>query len=220
MIILFACILALVALFFLSNALTRSLAILCYRFFKSEKTVMYLLALLFFPGTLLHEFAHLLTAGILFVPIGKLELFPYKTEDGVRLGSVQIAKTDPFRRALIGLAPIFYGLAVLFAIVYYFSQLPLTPWFLNIIIIVCSVFEIGNTMFSSKKDVEGLPALILVLLVFGVGGYMLGLRIPPAVFTFIESEKSVSFLTQLLFYIAIPIVVDVLIIILARIFRR
>src|SRR5689334_22124684 len=99
--------LELIGLFFLSRFLILSLGHIFYKFFKHEQTVMYVLAFLFFPGTLIHELAHMFMAAMLFVRVGKIELFPQKQGNSIKLGSVAIAHTDPFRRSLIGLAPIF-----------------------------------------------------------------------------------------------------------------
>lgn len=205
----------LVVLFFLSRWMIQSLSLICYRMFRNEQAVIYILAFLFLPGTILHELAHLLTAALLFVPVGKLELFPYRTEDGVRLGSVQIGKTDPFRRAFVGLAPLFFGMACLFLTLYFFGNLPLAPWYLNIICIVLIVFEIGNTMFSSKKDVEGLPVLLLTLTILFLAFYFMGLRIPLSFWEFFNKAVVVDFFKQLVFYMLIPVGINSVVILLS-----
>jgi hypothetical protein len=51
------------------------------------------------------------------VHTGGLTLVPEGIEKtNVRTGSVMIAQTDPLRRAIIGVAPVFVGLAALFRI--------------------------------------------------------------------------------------------------------
>lgn len=210
----------LILLFFLSQLLIRSLSIICYRMFRKEHAVIYVLALLFSPGTLLHELAHMLVAALLFVRVGKIELFPYKTEDGIRLGSVVIAHTDPFRRSLIGLAPLFFGTAGIFLAGYYFSSFPLAPWYLNILLLIFVIFEIGNTMFSSKKDVEGIPALVIVLTLFLVAGYIIGIRIPDVVWAYIDSARIQAFFQQLSFYMLAPLGINGAILLLANILSK
>lgn len=210
----------LVVLFFLSRLMIQALSLICYRIFRHEHAVMYVLALLFFPGTLLHELAHMLVAALLFVRVGKIELFPYKTEDGVRLGSVAIAQTDPFRRALIGLAPILVGTAGIFLAGYYFSSFPLAPWYLNIILLILVIFEIGNTMFSSKKDVEGIPALVIVLALFLIAGYIIGIQIQDIVWIYIDSVRIQAFFQQLSFYMVAPLGINGSILLLARILHK
>lgn len=206
----------LILLFFLSKWMIQSLSLICYRIFRKEHAVIYVLALLFSPGTLLHEFAHMLVAALLFVRVGKIELFPYKTEDGIRLGSVVIAHTDPFRRSLIGLAPLFFGTAGIFLAGYYFSTFPLQPWYLNIIFLIIVIFEIGNTMFSSSKDVEGIPALVIVLALFIVAGYIAGIRIPSVILNSIDSVGLQTFFQQLSFYMLAPLSINAVILLAAR----
>jgi hypothetical protein len=86
------------------------------------------------PGVILHELSHWLMAKLLFVPTGKMVLFrshdkkparqyryrrtpaPQTVEpnaDKVVLGYVEVAKTDPIRQSLIGLAPLVTGLLAL-----------------------------------------------------------------------------------------------------------
>lgn len=128
----------------------------------------YLFALLFLPGTFVHEIAHFLVALFLFVPVGQPEFMPKKQEGGIKLGSVPIGKCDPIRRTLIGIAPIIFGLGILFVSTFYVH---------NLILLGFIVFEIGNTMFSSKKDLEGIIPVIAVIILIGLALYIWGLRI-------------------------------------------
>lgn len=210
----------LLVLFFISQQMIKSLSLICYRFFRHEQAVIYVLAFLFFPGTLLHELAHMMVASLLFVRVGKIELFPYKTEDGIRLGSVAIAHTDPFRRALTGLAPIFFGIIGIFLASYYLIALPFQPWYLDILLLVCIIFEIGNTMFSSKKDVEGIPALAIVLTLFIVAAYFLGLRIPSSVITYFNAPPVRMLLQNLTLYMLIPLGIDGMILLFSKFVTR
>lgn len=133
--------------------------------------------MLFLPGVVIHELAHMLVASVLFVRVGEIEFFPKITEAGVKLGSVSIAKTDPVRRALIGAAPVFVGLSILLGIMFYFDTLHTGGesfvWWM-ILIAGYAVFEIGNTMFSSHKDMEGTLELIIVVAIFVGVYYVIG----------------------------------------------
>lgn len=69
-----------------------------------------LFSLLFFPGILLHETSHWITARLLGVRVGRFSLVPRPLEGGrLQLGFVATAKTDPLRDALIGAAPLVAG---------------------------------------------------------------------------------------------------------------
>src|SRR5258708_2029001 len=92
-------------LFLMSRTLTRLLSSFLFRLTRSKKLTIYTLSVLFFPGTLIHELSHAVMAGILFVPVAHMEFIPKIEEGGVKLGSIAVAKTDPLRRLLIGMAP-------------------------------------------------------------------------------------------------------------------
>jgi len=135
------------------------------------------LAILFLPGTMIHELAHALAAGLLGVRVGTIEFMPEVDGDHVKLGSVQIAQSDPIRRFLIGAAPFFFGTAIMLGILFYFVQNHLYDNYLFIILIGYVVFEIGNTMFSSRKDMEGALELFATIIVIIIILYLLGIRI-------------------------------------------
>src|SRR3989344_5237279 len=148
-------IIQLFTLAYFSKILQQRLGTFFYHHTGSQKTAVIFLAILFFPGTLIHELAHAITAGVLMVAVGEIELMPEIRENGIKLGSVQIAKTDPFRKALIGVAPVLFGLSLLLGIAYYLTSnlsqsagIPYLVW----ILIFYLVFVITSTMFSSPKD--------------------------------------------------------------------
>lgn len=69
--------------------------------------------LLFFPGILVHELSHWLMAKLLFVPTGRITIWPKVNRDGsVWLGTVEVGQTDTIRGSLIGLAPLISGSAI------------------------------------------------------------------------------------------------------------
>ena len=72
-----------------------------------------LIALLFFPGVLLHETSHYLMARLLWVRTGRFSLLPRPLPNGqLQLGFVETEKADWVRDALIGTAPLLVGGAV------------------------------------------------------------------------------------------------------------
>jgi hypothetical protein len=69
-----------------------------------------LFSLLFFPGVLLHELSHYITARVLGVRTGRFSLLPTPLPDGrLRLGFVETASVDFVRDAIIGVAPLLSG---------------------------------------------------------------------------------------------------------------
>lgn len=156
---------------FLLAALTSHSSSYFLKFFHavtgSEKASMILFSVLFFPGTFVHELSHWLMAKLLFVYSGKMEFLPQIQGDAIKLGSVSIAKTDPVRRLLIGVAPVILGLSVLLGMLWgirqYYSYLNTYPWSVWLVLGYV-VFVTGSTMFSSRKDLEGSIGVLL----FGV----------------------------------------------------
>jgi hypothetical protein len=73
-----------------------------------------LFSLLFFPGVMLHETSHFLMAVLLRVRTGRFSVLPKVQPDGqLQLGFVETAKSDFLRDALIGMAPLLSGGAVI-----------------------------------------------------------------------------------------------------------
>ena len=167
----------LLVLFLLSRRLSRVLSHFFYRISKSRRVMITTLAILFLPGTIIHELAHALAASLLGVRVGTIEFMPEVDGEHVKLGSVQIAQSDPIRRFLIGAAPFFFGTAIMLGILFYFVQNRLYDNYLFVILVGYVVFEIGNTMFSSRKDMEGALELFATIIVIIIILYLLGIRI-------------------------------------------
>lgn len=178
-------------------------------------------AFFFLPGTFLHELAHYLTAMILFVPAGDISLSPKLTEDSLKLGSVAIGKTDLARRVLIGTAPVLAGLCIIFASLFYVSANGLfeNPWI--IIALSYMALEVGNTMFSSKRDMEGAIEFLAIIILLGVICYIFGLRIPLSNLENFLTQSTITAIAQKgILYLLFPIVVDAVFLLLLKILYR
>ncbi len=183
--------LEIITLYLLSRKLSQNLYIVWFLLTKSRPVAIGFLSFLFFPGTVIHELAHLFTAEILGVHTGGLTLVPEGLEDkNVRTGSVAIAQSDPIRRAAIGIAPVFVGLGSLGLISYFipgvwnqmmidlsdgilFSQ----PSFYLFLLSGYSLFAISNTMFSSHEDMEGFWPVVIIITLISAAAYIAGIRI-------------------------------------------
>jgi hypothetical protein len=76
--------------------------------------------------------------------------------------------------------------------------------------IIYILFEIGNTMFSSKKDLEGaLSFLIFISILIGIP-FLLGLRIPLSTIEGIFTDNVVHTFYQGVIYLTIPTIIDLL----------
>ncbi len=179
----------LVLLYMLSHLVTTRLFQFFQLIFRVRSIAVSIVLLLFFPGTVVHELAHLFTAEILRVPTGKMRLEPESIrEDTITSGSVMVAQTDPFRRYAIGLAPLFWGMTVLTAIAYVLPSLWISvttsavPVFSNpdvywLMLAGYALFSISNSMFSSPADLQGFFPFFLVISLFAIAGYVFGIRL-------------------------------------------
>ena len=102
-----------------------------------------------------------MAAKLLRVPVGNFSLKPRFTDTGFVMGSVSIAKTDIFRRFLVGVAPLIFGSILLVCVVYCFLFIPVSA--LAYFLLAYLFVTILNTMWLSKADLQGAlwPVLIL-----------------------------------------------------------
>lgn len=203
------------SLYYFSKQLTKYLSQLLFRITRSQRWTIRLIALLFLPGTLLHELSHAIVAGMLLVDSGEISLWPKVEEKGVILGSVEIYKTGVIRRALIGVAPVIIGTSLiigsLLLLVNFYQQGNSFPiW--GMIIYAYVVFIVGNTMFSSKKDLEGsLEVLIGVFLALGLGYIFAKYKIPD-IDSSLFPQNLVDFLQKANFSLCLLIIADIFIV--------
>lgn len=205
----------LVILWIITRRLTQNLYVSLFLLTKSRPVAISIITLLYFPGTVIHELSHLFTAEILGVKTGGLVLSPEGLEESnVRAGSVMISKTDPIRRAIIGIAPLFVGIATLTVLSTFLPNLytQVTIDFQNNILFsslslyyllftLYSLFAISNSMFSSPEDMEGFPAVAIVLALIGVAAYFSGITIGLPLSWIEQIQKILTNLTTNMGYI-------------------
>ncbi len=121
---------------------------------------------LLFPGTVVHETAHSLMALFLDVPVRKFSLVPAKQPRGMlRLGFVEIERTDTLREALIGVAPLLAGSIVV---------LLLSPRELPTLQTVSSLSaQLGALMASMPHALGAADFWLLLYLIFAISNGML-----------------------------------------------
>lgn len=207
-----------IILYFFSRSLTKNLSYILHRFLKHKKLTVYILAILFLPGTIIHEFSHQLMAELLFVRTGRIHLIPEIVGNDIKMGHAEIQITDPIRRFFIGIAPFIFGIFILLSSIYlsmkYFSSENL--WI--IIILLYVVFQIGNTMFASKKDMEGAFALIFITSIIISALYLLGIRI--SINEFAQIPVIIKLFRTACLYLSIPLILDFIFLLIFKFIKR
>ncbi len=119
------------------------------------------LALLYFPGTVLHELSHFFAAKLLGVPTGNISLTPKFKENSIELGHVEIAQTDFIRRFIVGVAPLIVGVSVL-STIFYLICVNTYGWWVYILFTYIFL-TVANTMNLSRSDLLGSWKILALL---------------------------------------------------------
>lgn len=167
--------LLIIAIYIVSRLILKELFILLRKFFQSDFVVFSLVSLLFLPGTIIHESAHFITALLLILPVKSMTVFPKWDENEIKLGEVLFIKKDFLRAILVGVAPVFFGIGILFSL-FYFHIYPANNIGLNIFYAYL-IFSISANMFSSKQDLKDLLLIIPVILLIIIIIYVFNIKI-------------------------------------------
>lgn len=158
-----------------------------------------LYALVLFPGVLLHELSHWITAKLLGVRTGGFSILPKTGPEGsIQLGAVEYYKTPsvgPIRESLIGSAPLVTGTAVVLLITFRIFDVnalaaaiqtgqvdqlteALTALFAtnDFLVWLYLLFAISNAMMPSASDRRAWPAFAAIMVVFALVLVLLGLQ--------------------------------------------
>ncbi len=141
---------------------------------KNKGTVYWLVSLIFFPGTTIHELAHFFMATILLVRVREFKIFPEWQNNHIKLGFVSMEKRDFLRGILIGIAPIFAGFGF-FWFLSVFKIFPNSNLLLNAVIVYL-IFCISTMMFSSREDLKELINTIPILILVGLSLYIFNVK--------------------------------------------
>ena len=102
----------------LSRWINHQVQVIGLRVTGSGTVTIMLYYLLMFPGILLHELSHHLTARLLGMRVGKFSMGPRIRHNAIELGSVTVSSGGPVRDSLVGLAPFLFGTAALLLVSY------------------------------------------------------------------------------------------------------
>lgn len=106
---------SLVALILTHLLVTRALITLAFRLFHSLPVALLSYAMIIWPGTVVHEWAHWLAARLLGLRASLPNLLPQLSDKRgqVVLGHVMVERGDPIRRTIVGGAPFLAGTALI-----------------------------------------------------------------------------------------------------------
>ncbi len=182
---------------------------------------------MFFPGTFLHELSHLLSAEILRVPVHGIEFTPEYRDGNLKMGSVKIQKTDAVRSLLIGAAPFFTGVCILTVFLWLaYSYIKLSDVFSSLISFAVAIlgvyllFVITNTMFSSKKDMDGIYIFIILAASIFSAAYLLGLQPDKIIVGVLTSSFMEVQGWRMVGFMSIPLIVNILVVMISSLLNK
>lgn len=189
--------------------------------FRHDWLTYVLFSVIFFPGTLVHELAHYLTAIALLLKVHSIHLIPERKGAEIKLGKVIYEKADFLRGILVGVAPVVFGTALLFTYPI-LVRFPHQSAWVNILSVYI-MFVISTTMFSSRQDLVDAAAIIPFIIVTAIAW----IYFKPGIHTYLNPFVSTG-LAQYLdrvnvilaATIGIHIVVIVVLKLLAKLLRR
>lgn len=182
---------------YLRHFLAKQVILFGFHAFNSHRAGFVIYALLFLPGTIIHELAHLFAALLFGLGVGKVRLVPEKIAIDEPLGSVEVAAGNPFKLSFVGFAPFFAGLVAILTILSFISLsgmdfsvsdilnsllLPgfyleiLTNLFSNLasplnLVLVYLAVSISNHMYPSKVDLRYWYFQLISLILFAMAIY-------------------------------------------------
>lgn len=182
----------LLILFFITKHIVNLKFGLIERFIRNRKLAVYLFSFIFLPGTLIHELSHYIIAVLLRVSTGPLSIFPEFDKDHlehskqliVKTGHIMVAKTDPIRMTLIGVAPMIVGLVIIYFVGNTIQiSTPNGSAFAHpsggimLFLKIYLLFITSTTMFSSRQDLKSLIITLPFTILIFTALYLSGIKI-------------------------------------------
>lgn len=159
----------------------------------SNSLIVRVVSLLYAPGTIIHELSHYIVALLLNMHPREMSFFPVVEGNRVKLGHVIYEKNkgDFIRPLLVGIAPFFGAMGVLWLFIYG-SLFPGGEWW-QTALFGYLILAITANMFSSPQDLIDIGYVIPLCIVVGFILYLFPLSIPPHYLSLI-SERAHFFI--------------------------
>jgi hypothetical protein len=191
-------VMALLVLAWLSRQLSLHIQKILAIFTRSLDLAIVLFFLILFPGVVIHEAAHWVTARLVGLKPSKFRVWPKKQGKFIGLGSVTVQRGNLWQETFVGMAPLFVGTILLALIgehIFHifavsaalsgrqwaageqaFAQILQTP---DGVLWGYLLFAIANAMMPSASDREPVKPLLLYSALALVGYLLLGLPLAP-----------------------------------------
>ena len=205
-----------IAIYFLAHSLLDISFHLFRKIFRSDSPIIWLTALLYLPGTILHEISHYFFALLLAMNPEEVVIFPHIEKDHIQLGHVLYHKhpSDVIRPIIVGIAPFFGAIGTLW-VIELFHLFPGGVWW-QTALFGYLIFAITVNMFSSKQDLVDLIYIIPLFLAIGTIIYILGIQINTQVFIHVMNSLE-SFFKILQIPLLFSIIVHSILIVVIKI---
>ena len=216
----------------IQNQVHKELQTIFYLITRKKKYAIWVFAILFFPGVVIHEISHLVAAKLLGVKTGRFSIIPKPVPGGqLQMGYVEIGKTDWLRSSLIGAAPLISGGSLIAYVAVNYFKLPvlwdqlvsgqselfwsgikLLPQENYFWLLAYLVFVVSSTMLPSDSDRHSwLPlgltmgVLLVVVLLVGAGPWLMDNIAPSinAVFNGLAMVIGLSGVLHILIYLPV-----------------
>lgn len=188
-----------IVLYFISRITIQEVFHFFAIFTKNRKIVFSLTALIFFPGTVLHEMSHFIAAMMMMLKVRDVKIIPEIEGDKIKLGRVLYEKKDVLRGVIVGVAPIFAGIFFFLFISYinmsFRDNLILTG------LLIYAIFAVSTTMFSSKQDLIDIVFLIPFVMIIAFILYVFKVPVVDVLQNFLlKLDSSLVIINRFLFY--------------------
>jgi hypothetical protein len=205
----------------ISNKIFNQIYLYLYKYIRNEKIVVFIVGVMFMPGTLIHELSHAITAIFLGAKVKSFSIWPKFENNSIKLGYAEVTKLDTFRNTLIGIAPLIFGIILNYYLVQLFVISNIEVKFL----LFYFIFQISNSMFLSESDTKELKILSVILIILFTVTYFFDLYYLKInlVDNFIRSEYFVLDLNLLIYLNALffmTLVLNLFILVLIKILNR